>query len=70
VVEDSLKRTPTLLTVKQFCQQYPAFTEGGIRWLLFNRKENGLARAVVNVGRRILINAEQFFQWLDEQNER
>lgn len=59
-----------LLTVKQFCQANPAFTEGGIRWLLFNREENGLARAVVKVGRRVLIDVNQFFRWLSEQNER
>ena len=61
---------PTLLTVQQFCQQHPAFTQGGIRWLLFNREENGLKRAVVQVGRRVLIDVDGFFRWLDEQNDR
>ena len=80
VVEDSPKQTinagaaatprPALLTVRQFCQQHPAFTQGGIRWLLFNREENGLKRAVVQVGRRVLIDVDGFFRWLDEQNGR
>ncbi len=59
---------PTLLTVKQFCQQNPAFTNGGLRWMLFHREENGLERAVVKVGRRVLINVDEFFRWIDAQN--
>ena len=60
----------SLLTVKQFCQQHPAFTHGGLRWLLFHRQENGLNRAVFKVGRRILIDVDQFFGWLAQQNGR
>jgi hypothetical protein len=58
---------PTLRTVKQFCQHHPAFTEGGIRWLLFNRELNGLQKAVVKIGRRLLIDEDAFFAWIDEQ---
>jgi hypothetical protein len=61
---------PTLLTVKQFCQQHPAFTQGSMRWLLFNRQTNGLEPAVLKVGRRVLIDVDAFFRWLDEQNGR
>jgi hypothetical protein len=58
-----------LLTVKQFTQSHPAFTEGGIRWLLFNRQENGLNCAVFKIGRRVLIDVDAFFAWIDRQNE-
>lgn len=61
---------PTLLTVKQFSQRHPAFTEGGLRWLLFNREQNGFERAVVKVGRRVLIDVDEFFGWLHTQNGR
>jgi hypothetical protein len=60
----------TLLTVKQLCQQYPAFTPGGVRWLLFHRQTNGLHTAVVKIGRRVLIDVEAFFAWIDRQNGR
>lgn len=59
-----------ILTVQQFCQQHPAFSEGGMRWFLFHRKSNGLDKAVVKCGRRVLIDEDRFFQWLDEQNDR
>ena len=61
---------PTLLSVKQFCQQHPAFTQGGLRWLFFHRQANGLDRAIVKVGRRVLIDVDLFFCWLDQQNAR
>jgi len=53
--------------VPQFCAEHPAFTPGGIRWLLFHRQQNGLERAVVRVGRRVLIDVDKFFTWVDEQ---
>ena len=61
---------PTLLTVKQFSQQHPAFTEGSMRWLLFHRQQNGLQQAVMKVGRRVLIDVDAFFGWLPQQNGR
>ena len=33
-----------------------------------NVQTNGLERAVVMIGRRILIDEEKFLGWLDEQN--
>lgn len=58
---------PNLLTVQMFVQKHPAFTAGGLRWLLFHRQENGLSRAVVRCGRKLLIDEEEFFSWLSEQ---
>ena len=63
-------RLPQLRTVDQFCQEHPAFTAGTIRWLLFHRQRNGLESAVVRVGRRVFIDVEQFFAWVDAQNRR
>ena len=57
-----------LCTVRQFCQKNPAFTLGGMRWLLFHRQTNGLEEAVVKIGRRVLIDEDKFFDWLDAQN--
>jgi len=59
-----------LKTVRQFCEAHSAFTQGSLRWLLFHRRTNGLARAVFQVGRRVLIDVDAFFAWLDEQNRR
>ena len=60
---------PSLLTVKQFVNKHPAFTEGGIRFQIFNEKTNGLKEsgAIVRNGRRVLINEEKYFAWLEAQ---
>ena len=57
-------------TVKQFCVRNPAFTEGGVRWQIFNEANNGLAKsgAIIRMGRRVLIDEDRFFDWLDKQN--
>jgi hypothetical protein len=59
-----------LLSVPDVCARYPALRLGGLRWQLFRRRENGLDRAVVRVGRRLLIDAAAFERWLDDQRER
>lgn len=48
--------------------EYP-LTEGGLRWLLFNREQNGFDRCVVRVGRRVFIDEAQLVAWLRAQNE-
>ncbi len=53
-----------LMTVRQFCAAHPGFTQGSLRWLLFNRERNGLSVALVKKGGRIWIDADAFFEWL------
>lgn len=73
-----IKQLANLLTVKQFSAKHPAFSEGSLRWLIFLSKSressrgsiagNGLAVALVRVGRRVLICEESFFDWIREQD--
>jgi len=56
-------------TVEQFAQKYPAFTPPSLRWLLFNRAMNGLDKAVVQLGRRVLIDEAAFVAWLRQHRE-
>ena len=62
---------PTLLTVKQFPQKHPAFSEGGLRHLIFYSDTNGLKKSgsILRNGRRVLIHEEKFFMWLEQQNQ-
>ena len=61
---------PTLLTVNQFTEKQPAFTAGGLRSLIFNEHQNGLAKsgAVIRIGRKVLIDETKFFSWIESQN--
>ena len=63
--------TQNFLTVGALADKYRAagFTQGSLRWQLFNREQNGLDRAVVRVGRRLLIDEAEFIAWLRSQRE-
>ena len=56
-----------LRSVKQLAEANPAFTEASLRWMIFNAEKNGLNRALVKRGRRILIDLVEFELWLEEQ---
>lgn len=56
-----------LLTVKQFAIKHPAFSEASLRYHIFHERTNGLNLALRRIGRKILINEEQFFIWIDAQ---
>ena len=68
---------PVLLTVEQFSQRNPAFTPAAIRNLIFKAEPrqssigtvpgNGLleARAVLRLGRRVLLDEAKFLQWVE-----
>lgn len=64
----NLMTTPTYSTVKQFSQKHEAFPEGGMRHRIFHADSNGLAEsgAIVRDGRRVLINEDKFFQYLEK----
>jgi hypothetical protein len=57
-------------TVRQFSEKNPAFTQGGLRSLIFNEASNGLAEAgaVVRLGRKVLIDDGKFLRWVAAQN--
>lgn len=67
----------TLLTVKQFADKHPAFSQGSLRNLIFlasprpasNGKipGNGLDMALVRIGRKLLIDEKMFFEWVEQQ---
>jgi predicted DCC family thiol-disulfide oxidoreductase YuxK len=59
------------LTVNQFTAKHTAFNLGGLRSLIFNEHQNGLAKsgAIVRIGRKLLIREDLFFSWLESQNK-
>lgn len=56
-----------LRTLRQLAERNPAFTEGALRWHVFNAKSNGLDQAIVRVGRRVLIDEVEFSRWLESK---
>ncbi len=68
--QEAIMTSPTLSTVKQFSNKHPAFPIGGLRHRIFHEETNGLKNsgAIIRNGRRVLINEEKFFSWLESQN--
>ncbi len=57
------------VTIRQLTTSNPAFTEGGIRALIFRSKSNGFDSCIRRIGRKILISKSAFSQWVEIQNE-
>ena len=51
--------------VKQIPNLYPAFTIGGIRYLIFNKEEKGFANCVKKIGKKIVIDLDNFEKWIE-----
>lgn len=58
-----------LRTLRQLAERNPAFTEGALRWHVFNAKSNGLDKAIVRIGRRVLIDELEFNRWLESKRD-
>ncbi|MBY0272837.1 MAG: hypothetical protein K2X02_05445 [Alphaproteobacteria bacterium] len=56
------------VTIRQLTTSNPAFTEGGIRALIFRAKYNGFNRCIRRIGRKILISKSAFSCWIEDQN--
>jgi hypothetical protein len=57
-----------LRTVKQLSAETgKSFTEGSLRWLIFNAQSNGLSHALIRVGGRVRIDLDKFNEWLANQ---
>jgi hypothetical protein len=61
-----IQQTTNYLTVNQFIATHKAFSYGGMRALIFNANSNKLASsgAITRIGRKILINEDLFFEWV------
>lgn len=68
----------TYLTVRQFSDKHPAWSQASLRNLIFYSQPrystkgtipgNGLEIAIVRIGRKLLLDEGKFFEWLDNQN--
>lgn len=56
------------VTIRQLTTSNPAFTEGGIRALIFRANQNGFHRCIRRIGRKILISKSAFSHWIESQN--
>ena len=57
-----------LIPLTEWGQHYPWPPIGGLRHLVFHADRNGFDKVVKRAGRRVLIDENAFFEWVEEQN--
>lgn len=76
----AMEDSRSLLTVPQFAEKHPAWSQAALRALILNADDrlntrgdriagNGLAQAILRVGRKVLIDERAFFGWIIEQQK-
>lgn len=66
-MNDTSKRK--FIPVTQWNDHHSWPPQGGLRHLIFNASKNGFDKVIKRAGRRVLIDEQAFFQWMDEQND-
>lgn len=59
--------SPRLIPAAQWQDHHAWPPIGGMRHLIFNAESNGFRKVIRRVGRRVLINEQAFFAWVDTQ---
>jgi hypothetical protein len=54
------------LTVSQLVKKYPWPSASSIRHLIFHAERNGFTRVMRRIGRRVLIDEQEFLRWINE----
>ena len=58
-------RLDRLRSVRQLCDEFPGlFTEGSLRWLIFNADINGFGVCIIRRGKRVFIDLDVLQEWL------
>lgn len=65
-----MQNLENIYSVKQFAEKFPFVTEAGLRYYIFNAKKCNFDKVIRRIGSKVLINAEAFEKWLDENNGR
>lgn len=67
-MNDNLNKANRFIPVTEWTNHHPWPPIGGLRHLIFNAKSNGFDAVIKRAGRRVLIDEQAFFSWLDKQN--
>ncbi len=66
----SLNHTNRLIPVTQWNDHHAWPPIGGLRHLIFHADKNGFDTVIRRCGRRVLIDEQAFFQWVEQQSNR
>lgn len=63
------KTIPTrYLTCTEWCKEHSWPPFGGLRHLIFHAATNGFDKVIRRCGRRILLNEQEFFKFIEEKS--
>lgn len=68
MVNPAEQKKRNLIPVSKWDQFHGWPTEAALRFYIFNAEFNGFGKVIKRVGRRLLIDEEAFFQWVEERN--
>lgn len=69
MIDNYNSSTLRYIPLTQWPKYHPWPSIGGLRHLVFFAKTNGFEKVIRRAGRRILLDEQAFFQWLNQQNE-
>lgn len=55
------------ITVKQALELFPCFTEGSLRYIIYNHRNNGAHVFIRRVGRKVIILKGELENWIKER---
>lgn len=56
-----------LIPLTQWPEHHPWPPLGGLRHLVFHARSNGFDKVIKRAGRRVLLDEQAFFDWVNEQ---
>lgn len=67
---ENTRHPKRLIPLTMWPRYHPWPTVSSLRHFVFNEHENGFDRVLRRVGRRVLIDEQAFFEWVEKQNQR
>ena len=64
----SIETKNRLIPVPSWNEHHTWPKQGGLRHYIFHADSNGFNKVLKRVGRRILIDEQAFFEWVEKQN--
>ena len=63
---DENKKNPQLIPLSKWSLHFADPPTGALRWMVFINRDGFRDRCVVYRGKRVLIDVEQYFRWLND----
>jgi hypothetical protein len=67
---NTIKKIRNLMKISKFSSKYESFSESALRHYIFNADRNGFSKAIKRIGRKVLIDEEEFFNWIEQQQNK